>query len=93
MQRDRMSDRDVFAEIYAPLLLHPVQHAIVLDIGERTDADLVHIAPQYGIHPYGSVLAEYNVPNDLRRLIDKTGRSNRRPDALVCSNHAVSGKH
>jgi hypothetical protein len=67
-----------------------VQHAVVLDIGEGPDADLVHVAPQYGIHPYGSVLAEYNVPDDLCRLIDKTSRRNCRPDAFIRSNHALS---
>src|SRR5256885_9486159 len=90
MQRDRMSDGDVLAQIHAPLLLHAMQHAVVLDIGEGSNADLVHIAPQYGIHPYRSVLPEYNVPDDLRRLIDKTARWNRRADAFIGSNHALS---
>jgi hypothetical protein len=65
VQRDRMADRDIFADIDAILLLHTVQHTVVLNVRVRTDTDFVHIAAEDGIHPDGSVFSEDDIADDL----------------------------
>ena len=81
-----MANGNVFAEVDAPLLLHPVQHAVVLDVGIGPDTDLVHIPTHDGVHPDRCMLTQHDVANNLRRLIDVTTGGNRWLDAFVGSN-------
>ncbi len=87
MKRDRMAHRHVLAEIDAPLLLHSMQHAVVLNVGIGADANLVHVPAQDRVHPYRCVLAENDVADDLRRLVHITCRRNRRAHSFNRSNH------
>jgi hypothetical protein len=47
------------------LLLHPVQHGAVLDIGAGADADVVDIAAQHGAEPDARVLADGDVADEV----------------------------
>src|ERR1043166_3255094 len=85
-----MADRDVFAEVDAPLLLHAVKDAIVLHVGVGANANFVDVSAYDGIHPHRGMFAEHDVTDDLRRVVNVAGGWNGRPDAFVGSNHAVS---
>jgi hypothetical protein len=87
VQRDGMAHGDIFAEVDAVLLLHAVEHAAILHVGMRADADFVNVAAQHGIHPDGGVLAENHVADDLGGGIDIASRWNGWRDAFEWSNH------
>src|SRR5579862_3848334 len=91
VQRDRVADRDVFAEIDAPLLLHAVEDAVVLHVGVGADADLVDVAADDGIHPDGGVFAQDHVADNLRGFVDKTGFGDGGADTFIGSNHSGAG--
>jgi len=86
-----MPHRDIFAEIDAPLLLHPVEDAVVLHIGVSPNANLVDVSAYYRIHPHRSVLAQHDVADNLRRFVHVTCRRNRGPNTFIRSNHSLEG--
>ena len=54
-------------------VLHPVQHAPVLDVGTGANLDPVHVAPQDNIHPNTAFCADLDVADDLGALVDERG--------------------
>ena len=86
-----MSDGHVLADKDAVLLLHTVQHAAILHVGMRAQADGMDVAAKDGVHPDAGIFAEHDVADQLRRLIDKTRLRHRRRNALVGANHVVDG--
>lgn len=64
-----------------------MEDAVVLNVGVRTDTDLVYVAAQDGVHPDRHVLAENDVADDLGRLVDVASGRDRRAQAFVGSNH------
>jgi hypothetical protein len=64
-----------------------VEHAAVLNIGIRANADFVHIAAEDGIHPDAGVRAQLHVADDLRGLIDVAAGADLRGNALVGAKH------
>ena len=86
MQCDGMADSYVFAEEHSVLLFHPVQHATILNIRVSANADRMNVAADDRVHPDAGMFSEDNVSDDLRRIVNVTGRWNRRRDAFVGAN-------
>src|SRR5277367_3017320 len=84
-----MPYRDVLAYGHAVLVLHAMQHAAILHIRVRPDADRVYVSAQHRIHPDRRVLAQHHVADNLRRLVDVTGRRKHWLYAFEGSNHEL----
>ena len=82
-----MSYGDVVAEIDAVKFLHAVQNAIVLNVGIMSNADLMNIAAQHGIHPDTGMFANGNVSDELGRIVDVASFGKLWRDAFVGADH------
>ena len=65
-----MAHGDVVAKVDAIFLLHAVQDAVVLNIGIVTNADLVDIAAEDGVHPDAGMFADDDVADELGGVVD-----------------------
>src|SRR5205807_7668997 len=90
VQRDRMSHGYVLADVDAVLAFHAVEHAAVLDIRVCADADLADISAHDGAHPDGGMLAEHDITDNLRRVVDVAGGGDGGAYAFIGSNHGSS---
>src|SRR6056297_1664381 len=59
-----VTDGDVVADLHHRFVVKGVQHAAVLDVHLVADADRVHIAPQDGVEPDGTLVAHLHVADD-----------------------------
>ncbi len=89
VQNHSVADGDVIAQLERPLVAHHVEHAAILHIGARAEANPVHIAANHGAGPHAGMLADGNVADDYRGFIYICARGNRRHAAFVRSNHKV----
>ncbi len=90
VQRDRVAHGDVLADINAPLLLHAVKHTVVLNVRVGADANLVDVTAEDCIHPHRGVLAENDVTDNLRGVVDEAGGRDRRADTFEGSDHCIT---
>src|SRR5262249_20300883 len=94
MQHNSMADGDVFTDKHRMLLLHAVQHAAILNVRIRTDADGMHITANNRIHPHAGMFAEDDAADDLGGVVHITRCRNSRSNALVAADHrALSVQH
>jgi hypothetical protein len=75
------------------LVQHSVQHAAILNIAVRANADEVHIAAQHGVHPHAGVFSQHHIADQLRRLVDIAGRRHRGRVSLVGADHVSSSRN
>src|ERR1700677_3222209 len=87
VQGNGMAHGDVLADRDPISIFHAVQHAAILNVRVRADADCVDVAAQDGAHPDRGVLAEDDVANDLRRVVDVATRGNCRRYSLKGPDH------
>ncbi len=77
--------------------MRDVQHRAVLNAGARADLNRMHIAADDSRRPHGRVVADRDLANDDRRLMNENARSERGRNALVSFNchrcrHGVSSE-
>jgi hypothetical protein len=78
---------DVVAHVNAVLSLHTVEDAVVLNVGIVADADLVYVATENGVHPDAGVLADNDVADELRGVVDVASVGELGSDAFVGADH------
>src|SRR5260370_34288767 len=64
VQGDAVADGDVVAEEQRIVVAHDVEDAAVLNIGAGADADVVHVAADYGAGPDAGVRTDDDVADD-----------------------------
>jgi len=66
-----------------------VEDGVVLNVGVVADADLVDVAAEDGVHPDAGMLADDDVANELRGIVDVAGFGELRGDAFVGADHSL----
>lgn len=82
-----MAHRDVVTEVDAVFFFHAVENAVVLNIGIVSDADLVDIAAEDGVHPDAGVLPDDDVADELGGIVDVGSFGELGSDASVGADH------
>src|SRR6202040_3603886 len=74
VQDGGVPDRDAVANRRGMRSVHHVDHGAVLDVRAAADANPVHIAPDDDRHPHTALLADLDVTDHLRTVVDERGR-------------------
>jgi hypothetical protein len=85
-----MSDGHVIADQERMGIVRDMQHAKVLDIRAMPNPDDVDVAPDDGVEPDAAIFAHADIADDHRRVFNKTGLRDGRPDALEGTDHSCT---
>jgi hypothetical protein len=93
VQRHGMSHGYIVPEHQRPLIAHDMQHATVLHVGARANANVMNIAPNNRARPHAGIFADGYVADNYRGGIDPRAGSNLRPLPAKGSNVRNSGQY
>src|SRR5690242_17101020 len=86
VQRAAVADGDVIAKDEGVLVAHDVEHAAVLNVGARADADVVDVAANHGTGPNAGVVADDDVTDDDGGGVNVGGGGDLRAFAAIGAN-------
>ena len=76
------------AELHRMRPQHAVNGCAVLDVRPPADPDPVHVAADDDAHPDAALLADLDLADDLRAVVDEGAGMNARQTAAVRADHA-----
>ena len=89
VQNRGVSDRHLVADARRVRAAHHVNDGAVLNIRPIADPDRVDVAANDDVHPDAALLADFDVSDDLRALVDIGGRMDLREDGPERTEHAA----